>query len=193
MTPAALPAIHVANQHGIETVTKALLELIGEDTTREGLRDTPARVARFWAEFLNPKPFNPTAFDAERAGGTDPVVQIGIPFYSLCEHHLLPFFGTAIVGYMPAGKILGLSKLARLVQFTASRPQNQERITSQVAEALVGLTGSTAVLVRLEARHLCMEMRGVKAPGTSTVTQAERGVNLGHISQLAEIVRDRHR
>jgi GTP cyclohydrolase I len=153
--------------------TAALLSALGHDD-RAGTFRTPDRVAAFWAEFLAPEPFALTAFDAE--GADEMVTQVGIPFYSVCEHHLLPFFGEACVAYVPNGKIVGLSKLARLVQWHARRPQNQERITTLVADALVEGLGAQGVGVQLRARHLCMEMRGVRAAGAETVTTAVRGV-----------------
>lgn len=153
--------------------TRTLLGAIGHDD-REGTARTPERVAKFWAEWLAVPPFELTTFDAE--GADEMVTQVGIPFYSICEHHLLPFFGTAAVAYVPKGQIVGLSKLARLVEQHARRPQNQERITTAVAEALMAGLGAAGVGVQIRARHLCMEMRGVRAAGAETVTTAVRGV-----------------
>lgn len=155
----------------ITHATRALLAALGEDTAREGLKNTPARVAKFYEEWLSmPEPVL-TSFDAEGMI-TTPIVQGGIPVYSLCEHHLLPFFGTAVVAYLPDARIVGLSKLARVVRYHASRPQNQERITRLAAEHLFNAPGlrPIAVGVSVEARHLCMEMRGVKATGSTTST-----------------------
>lgn len=145
-----------------------ILKALGEDPTREGLKETPKRYIKFMREFLEPKEFNFTTFDAE---GTDEmIIQTNIPFYSLCEHHTAPFFGVANVAYIPAGKIVGLSKLARTVDLFANRFQNQERITSQIAEKLQTELNPRGVAVHLKAQHLCMCMRGVKKHDTWTST-----------------------
>jgi GTP cyclohydrolase IA len=157
----------------IQGATLALLGAIGEDPQREGLRETPRRVAKFWQEFLTPPPFTFTTFDAE--GMDEVVVQHGIPFFSLCEHHLVPFFGHAAVAYLPNGRIVGLSKLARTVQHFAQRLQNQERMTLEIADLLQAKLAPRGVAVVLQARHLCMEMRGARTHDTQTVTSALRG------------------
>lgn len=145
-----------------------ILQYLGEDPTREGLRETPKRYIKFMREFLQPKEFNFTSFDAE---GTDEmIIQTNIPFYSLCEHHTAPFFGTAAVAYIPDKKIVGLSKLARTVDLFANRFQNQERITSQIAEKIQKELNPKGVAVSLKAQHLCMSMRGVKKHDTWTTT-----------------------
>jgi len=145
-----------------------ILEQLGEDVTREGLIETPKRYVKFLREFLEPKDFNFTSFDAE---GTDEMIlQTNIPFYSLCEHHTAPFFGVAHVAYIPDKRIVGLSKLARTVDLYANRFQNQERITSQIAERLQKELNPVGVAVSLKAQHLCMCMRGVKKHDTWTVT-----------------------
>lgn len=145
-----------------------ILQYLGEDPTREGLKDTPKRYIKFMKEFLEPKIFNFTSFDAE---GTDEmIIQTNIPFYSLCEHHTAPFFGTAAVAYIPDKKIVGLSKLARTVDLFANRFQNQERITTQIAEKLQQELNPQGVAVSLKAQHLCMCMRGVKKHDTWTTT-----------------------
>ena len=150
----------------------ALLAALGEDTNREGLLETPTRVAKFYETFLRPKPVKLTTFVNE---GTDElIIQTGIPLYSLCEHHMLPFFGTACVGYLPSDRIVGLSKLARLVQFYASGLNNQERITKTIANALEAIKPK-AIGVTIRARHLCMEMRGIRVPGAETITSCMRG------------------
>ncbi len=150
-----------------------ILKSFGEDVTREGLKETPKRYIKFLNEFLEPKVFNFTAFDAE---GTDEmIVQTDIPFYSLCEHHTSPFFGTANVAYIPNGKIVGLSKLARTVDLYANRFQNQERITTQIAERLQQELNPKGVAVTLKAQHLCMCMRGVKKHDTWTLTSKMLG------------------
>lgn len=145
-----------------------ILKQLGEDTSREGLIETPKRYVKFMREFLEPKEFNFTCFDAE---GTDEMIlQSNIPFYSLCEHHTAPFFGTAHVAYIPNKKIVGLSKLARCVDLYANRFQNQERITTQIAERLMSELDAKGVAVILKAQHLCMCMRGVKKHDTWTTT-----------------------
>jgi GTP cyclohydrolase I len=145
-----------------------ILEQLGEDVSREGLIETPKRYVKFMREFLEPKEFNFTTFDAE---GTDEMIlQTNIPFYSLCEHHTAPFFGVAQVAYIPDKRIVGLSKLARTVDLYANRFQNQERITSQIAERLQKELNPVGVAVSLKAQHLCMCMRGVKKHDTWTVT-----------------------
>ena len=147
---------------------RRILEFLGEDPTREGLVETPKRYIKFMREFLQKDEFNFTAFENE---GTDEmIIQKDIAFYSLCEHHTAPFFGVAHVAYIPGEKIIGLSKLARTVRYYASNFQNQERITNQVAERLEKELKPRGVAVSISAKHLCMEMRGVKTHDTSTVT-----------------------
>jgi GTP cyclohydrolase I len=151
-----------------------ILNQLGEDVTREGLIDTPKRYIKFMREFLTPKEFNFTTFDGE---GTDEmIIQKDIPFYSLCEHHIAPFFGTAAIAYVPNTKIVGLSKLARTLDLYANRLQNQERITTQVAERLMKELDAKGVAVSLKAQHLCMCMRGVKKHDTYTITSKLLGV-----------------
>lgn len=167
------------SQEDVARVVRDLLRVLGQNGDREGLRDTPARVARFYAEFLTAPDdvcFPVTHFASE--GMDEMIVSGGIPFYSLCEHHLLPFFGTATVGYIPNGRIVGLSKLPRLVHHFAHGLQNQERLTTQIADALCLSTHPKGVGVVLVARHLCMEMRGIKVAGAETTTSALRGVFL---------------
>lgn len=145
-----------------------ILKALGENTDREGLKETPKRYIKFMREFLEPKEFNFTSFDAE---GTDEMIlQTNIPFYSICEHHTAPFFGYANVAYIPNDKIVGLSKLARTVDLYANRFQNQERITSQIAERIQKELNPKGVAVSLKAQHLCMCMRGVKKHDTWTQT-----------------------
>jgi GTP cyclohydrolase IA len=163
----------------IERAVREILLAIGEDPDRNGLTDTPARVARAYAEQFSglsqrPEDVLTTVFDAEY----DELILVrDIEVYSTCEHHLVPFFGFAHVGYIPneKGQITGLSKLARLVDVYARRPQVQERMTSQVADALMTVLEPRGVLVVIEAEHLCMSMRGVRKPGAKTVTSAVRG------------------
>ena len=151
-----------------------LLEALGVDLTDESLRDTPRRMARMYAEMLTPTPFNPTTFPND--GGYDElVVATGIPFHSMCEHHLLPFVGVAHVGYLPGERIIGLSKLARVVEQFARSLQVQERLTTQVAGWLDEHLAPKGVGVVLEAEHMCMSLRGVQKPGARTVTSALHG------------------
>lgn len=162
-----------SKQLKIEVLVAEILKIIGHDVTREGLRETPKRVAKFMLDWHTPDPFNFTTFDAE--GSDEMIVQTGIPFFSMCEHHMLPFFGEATVAYIPNGRIVGLSKLARCVQHHARGLQNQERITRSVAEMLTRELKPEGVGVVLKARHMCMEMRGVRAHDTVTVTSSLLG------------------
>ncbi|MEO1057982.1 MAG: GTP cyclohydrolase I FolE [Actinomycetota bacterium] len=164
----------------IEAAVRDILAAIGEDPTRDGLLETPARVARMYAEITeglrtDPAEHLTTTFEAEH----DEIVLVrDIPFSSLCEHHLMPFIGTAHVGYVPgpSGRITGLSKLARVVDGFARRPQVQERLTTQVVNALESTLEPKGAIVVLEAEHLCMSIRGVRKPGALTVTSAVRGL-----------------
>jgi GTP cyclohydrolase I len=164
----------------IERAVREILLAIGEDPDRDGLIDTPARVARAYAEQFSglaqqPEDVLATVFDADY----DELILVrDIEVYSTCEHHLVPFFGFAHVGYIPneKGRITGLSKLARLVDVYARRPQVQERMTSQIADALMTVLEPRGALVVIEAEHLCMSMRGVRKPGSRTVTSAVRGM-----------------
>jgi GTP cyclohydrolase I len=152
-----------------------LLAALGQDPSSEQLRDTPRRVAAGYAELLTPEPFTPTSFPNDE-GYDELVLARAIPFQSLCQHHLLPFVGVAHVGYLPAGRILGLSKLARVVELYARRLQLQERLTKQVADWLQAQLEPKGVGVVLEAEHLCMSLRGVRAAGARTVTSTLHGV-----------------
>jgi GTP cyclohydrolase I len=153
---------------------RALLEAIGADPAAEDLADTPRRVAAAFAELLSPPPFTPTTFPND--GGYDElVVARSIPFASLCQHHLLPFHGLAHVGYLPDDRVVGLSKLARVVEWFARDLQTQERLTEQVAGWLEGQLEPRGAGVVVDAEHLCMTVRGVQAPGVRTVTSALRG------------------
>ena len=158
-----------------EEHVKRLIEFMGEDANREGLKETPHRVLKFYKEWLeyNNK-FKLTSFKTEKYD--EMIIVKDIPFYSLCEHHILPFFGKAHVAYIPDKKIVGLSKLARLVRKYAHRLQIQERIGKQVCDELIKEIKPKGVMVVLEAEHLCMSMRGIKAPGHKTVTSEVRGV-----------------
>ncbi|GAB4260349.1 GTP cyclohydrolase I FolE [Thermincola ferriacetica] len=167
------------DQQKLEQAVKMILEAIGEDPTREGLVDTPRRVARMYQEIFSgleedPKDHLKVLFTEDHE---EMVLVKDIPFYSMCEHHLLPFFGRAHVAYIPRrGKITGLSKLARAVETIAKRPQLQERLTCGIAEAIMESLNPLGVLVVVEAEHMCMTMRGVKKPGSMTVTSAVRGL-----------------
>jgi len=163
-----------------EAAVRELLLAVGEDPEREGLRETPARVARAYQEIFaglrqEPEDVLTTTFDI---GHEEMVLVRDIEVYSTCEHHLVPFHGVAHVGYIPseAGRITGLSKIARLVEVFARRPQVQERLTTQIADAMVRILEPRGVLVVVECEHLCMSMRGVRKPGSRTVTSAVRGI-----------------
>jgi len=153
---------------------KQILKHLGEDVSREGLQDTPKRYLKFLKEFLNPPEFNLTVFDSEKYD--EMIIQTNIPFHSFCEHHIAPFIGVGHIAYIPDGKIVGLSKLARTLEMFSRRLQNQERITTQVADYLNDHLNPKGVAVVLEARHMCMEMRGVKKHDTYTKTSKMIGV-----------------
>ncbi|MET8343503.1 GTP cyclohydrolase I FolE [Streptomyces microflavus] len=162
-----------------EAAVRELLIAVGEDPDREGLRETPGRVARAYKEILAglrqaPEDVLTTTFDL---GHDEMVLVKDIEIMSLCEHHLLPFHGVAHVGYIPAdtGKITGLSKLARLVDVFARRPQVQERLTTQVADSLMNILEARGAIVVIEAEHMCMSVRGIRKPGAKTITSAVRG------------------
>jgi GTP cyclohydrolase I len=158
-----------------ERAVAELLDALGVDRESEALRDTPRRVAATFAELLRPEPFQATTF-ANDGGYDELVVARGIPFHSLCEHHLLPFVGVAHVGYLPGERIVGLSKLARVVDFYARSLQVQERLTTQIARWLEDELSPKGVGVVLEAEHACMALRGVQKSGATTVTSALYGV-----------------
>ena len=170
--------VEAVDEPDIEAATRAagdLLDALGVDVHTESLARTPERMALALAEMLRPRPFEMTTFPND--GGYDElIVARNIPVRSLCEHHVLPFVGTAHVGYLPGERILGLSKLARVVEHFARRPQVQERLTTQVSTWLRDQLGAVGVGVVIEAEHLCMTLRGVQAPGTSTVTSSLLGV-----------------
>lgn len=163
----------------IERAVRMILEGIGEDPDREGLKDTPARVARMYKEIFgglhsNPERHLETYFTEQH---DEMVLVKNIPLYSMCEHHLVPFLGQAHVAYIPGqGRLLGLSKLARIVDEYAKRPQLQERLTTQIADSIMAKAKPRGVLVVIEAEHMCMTMRGVRKPGSKTITSAVRGI-----------------
>ena len=171
-------AQHEYNHERAERAVKELLHAIGEDPEREGLKDTPARVARAFKEnfaglWQSPEDVLTTTFDI---GHEELVIIRDIEVFSHCEHHLTPFHGVAHVGYIPSGKITGLSKVARLVDLFARRPQVQERLTSQIADAMVEILDAAGVIVIIDCEHLCMSMRGVRKSEARTVTSAVRGI-----------------
>jgi GTP cyclohydrolase IA len=170
-----------------------ILSAIGEDPEREGLVSTPTRYADMLHETMSGYDKDPRAlFRTFEEGDYDQLVAVGdIPFYSTCEHHMLPFFGTADVGYVPRGRVIGLSKLPRLVHIFASRLQMQERMTVQIADMLMSELEPMGCIVVIRARHLCMEMRGIRVPGTTTTTSALRGMfqyNPGLKSEFLELI-----
>ncbi|MCD8501117.1 MAG: GTP cyclohydrolase I FolE [Bacillaceae bacterium] len=179
------------NQAKIEQAVRMILEAVGEDPEREGLLETPKRVAKMYEEVFqglhqDPEEHFATIFSEDHE---ELVLVKDIPFYSMCEHHLVPFFGKAHVGYIPkGGKVTGLSKLARAVEVVTKRPQLQERITSTIAEAMVRTLQPQGVIVVVEAEHMCMTMRGVKKPGTVTITSAVRGAFANDAAARAEVL-----
>jgi GTP cyclohydrolase I len=181
------------DQARITAAVREILEAIGEDPDRDGLKNTPSRVARMYAEVCaglhqDPAEHLSTTFEA----GHDEMVMVrDIPLYSLCEHHLIPFLGKAHVAYIPNenGRVTGLSKIARLVDGYAKRPQVQERLTRQVADAIEAEIHPQGVLVVIEAEHLCMSMRGVRKAGSSTVTSSVTGIFRDNVATRAEAMR----
>ena len=161
----------------VKEAIRLLLEGIGEDPAREGLVETPDRVARMWEELAG----GMESDDSEHLSRTfavnsnDLVIERDITFYSMCEHHMLPFYGRVAIGYIPRGRVAGLSKLARTVEVYARRLQLQEQLTAQIADALMEYLAPEGAIVLIEAEHMCMTMRGVQKPGTTTVTLARRG------------------
>ena len=168
----------MVNKEKIKEAVLLLLEGIGEDINREGLKDTPDRVARMYEEIYggmdeDAKEHLTRTFHAQN---NEMVIEKDITFYSTCEHHLMPFYGKAHIAYIPDGKVVGLSKLARTVEVYARRPQIQEQMTAQIADAIMEHLKPKGVMVVLEAEHMCMTMRGVKKPGSRTITMISRGV-----------------
>jgi GTP cyclohydrolase I len=186
----------VLDREKIIAAVKQILEAVGEDPEREGLRGTPRRIADMYEEIFSgidrdPSHYLKVGFEEHHK---EMVVLRDIPFQSMCEHHLLPFVGKAHVGYIPNGRIVGLSKLARVVEGFARRPQLQERLTSQIADAITETINPTGVGVVIEAEHFCMIMRGVKKPGSTMVTSAMRGLfknNPPTRAEFLEFIRDR--
>ncbi|NCX97573.1 MAG: GTP cyclohydrolase I FolE [Planctomycetia bacterium] len=178
------------DQARIQRAVREILAAVGEDPDREGLLETPARVARMYAELFSglgqdPRVHLQTAFQEKY----DEIVLVrDIAFNSVCEHHLLPFIGRAHIGYLPDGRVLGLSKLARIVETISHRPQVQERMTEQIATLLEDDLGAKGVAVVVEATHTCMTVRGVRKPGSMCVTSAMKGVFRANVSSRAEVM-----
>jgi len=170
----------VINEAEIRKAVTSIIKAIGDDPNREGLLDTPQRVAEMYTELfmgltMDPREELTVGFEE---GHREMVILRDIPFYSMCEHHLLPFYGVAHIGYIPNtdGRIVGASKLARVVEIVARRPQLQERMTSQIADAIAGGIKPEGVAVVIQAEHLCMIMRGIKKPGSTIITSVVRGI-----------------
>jgi GTP cyclohydrolase I len=174
----------------IERAVREILLAVGEDPDREGLQETPARVARMYAEMFSGLHDDPRIHLRKffREKYDEVVLMTDISFHSMCEHHILPFMGKAHIGYMPAGRVVGLSKLARVVESVARRPQVQERMTETIADLLVEELEAKGVAVVIEAEHSCMTMRGVRKPGSLCVTSAMRGIFRSHLSSRSEIM-----
>lgn len=169
--------VEMVDQDKVREAVRLLLEGIGEDPTREGLVETPDRVARMYSELCDGMDRSASEHLSKTfaVSGDDLVIERDITFYSLCEHHMLPFYGKAAIGYIPNGRVAGLSKLARTVEVFARRLQLQEQLTAQVADALMAELDCKGAIVYMEAEHMCMTMRGVQKPGTKTATLARRG------------------
>ena len=169
--------VEMVDQDKVREAVRLLLEGIGEDPTREGLVETPDRVARMYSELCDGMGRSASEHLSKNfaVSGDDLVIERDITFYSLCEHHMLPFYGKAAIGYIPNGRVAGLSKLARTVEVFARRLQLQEQLTAQVADALMAELDCKGAIVYMEAEHMCMTMRGVQKPGTKTATLARRG------------------
>ncbi len=178
----------------IERAVLLILEAIGEDPRREGLAGTPRRIAEMYEEVFggigqDPRELLEVGFDEDHR---EMVILREIPFHSMCEHHLLPFYGVAHVGYIPKGRVVGISKIARVVEVLARRPQLQERLTSQIADVINESLAPSGVGVVLEATHLCMTMRGIRKPGSLVVTSANRGnfrANLATRQEFISLIR----
>lgn len=182
------------DQDRIAHAVAAIIAAIGEDPEREGLLDTPGRVARMYTEVFaglreDPIEILRTGFDE---GYDEMVVARAVPFFSMCEHHFLPFFGNVHIGYVPNGRVVGISKLARVADAVARRPQLQERMTAQIADAMVAGLNPSGVGVVVEAEHLCMIMRGVRKPGSRIVTSVNRGTFRTNPATRAEFLQLAH-
>jgi GTP cyclohydrolase I len=175
----------------LEDSIRTILEQIGEDSSREGLLDTPKRVAKMYREVFAGVGVNPeTALTTTFKETYDGIITVkDINYYTFCEHHLIPFYGKAHIGYIPDGNIVGLSKFARLVELVSQRPQVQERMTGQIADAILNVLQPKGVIVTVEGTHLCMCARGVKKPGTSTVTTLKKGIFADNVALCEEFDR----
>ena len=167
-----------ADEASIRTAVEIIIRAIGEDIEKEGLRETPRRIAQMYQELFSGVGEDPVgelsvSFEENHQ---EMVILRDIPFYSMCEHHFLPFHGVAHIGYIPSGRVVGISKLARVVEILARRPQLQERLTGQIADTIMEGLDPQGVAVVIEAEHLCMTMRGIKKPGSKVVTSANRGI-----------------
>jgi GTP cyclohydrolase I len=182
----------VIDQAAVSAAVTAILKAIGENPEREGLRETPRRIAEMYAELftgMDKDPKEELAVGYE-LGHREMVIVRDIPFYSMCEHHLLPFYGVVHIGYIPdaSGRVVGISKLARVVEIVARRPQIQERMTTQVADAIFEGVKPDGLAVVVKAEHLCMVMRGIKKPGSSVITSAIRGAFRRRVASRAEFL-----
>lgn len=180
----------MVDERKIEQAVLSIIEAIGEDPTREGMVGTPRRIAEMYAELfmgigVDPKEELAVGFEE---GHHEMVIIKDIPFYSLCEHHLLPFYGMAHIGYIPKGRVVGASKLARVVEILSKRPQIQERLTTQIAETIMEALEPNGVAVVIQAEHMCMTLRGVKKPGSNIVTSANRGLFRTNAATRAEFL-----
>ena len=182
----------MVDQSKIKQAINLIIEALGEDPKREGLQKTPERVAEMYSELfsgLGQDPADALTVGFEE-GHREMVIIKDVPFYSMCEHHFLPFYGMAHIGYIPSedGRVIGASKLARVVDIVARRPQIQERMTTQIADALVRAIKPDGVAVVVKAEHLCMTMRGAKKPGSNIVTSATRGLFRSRVATRAEFL-----
>ena len=178
------------DQEKIKTAVISIIEAIGDDPSREGLVDTPRRIAEMYADIFggideDPEEHLKIGFEE---GHQEMVIAKDIPFYAMCEHHFLPFHGTAHIGYIPNGRVVGVSKLSRIVEVFARRPQLQERLTTQVADTMVKVLQPKGVAVIVEVEHLCMTMRGIRKPGSKMVTSAMRGLLRERAATRAEFL-----
>lgn len=182
----------MVNQNKIKLAMASIIEAIGEDPLRESIKDTPQRVAEMYAELFSGLDVDPKAELAVgfEEGHEEMVILRDIPFYSMCEHHLLPFYGVAHVGYIPSssGRVVGISKLARVVEIFARRPQLQERMTKQIADAIFEALHPDGVAIVIQAEHLCMIMRGIKKPGATVITSAVRGTFRSKVATRSEFL-----
>lgn len=180
------------NKRKLQNAVKTILKEIGENPERQGLRKTPERIARMYEKIfagISKDPRKELKVFFEKKGYNEIILAKDIPFYSICEHHLLPFFGKVDIAYIPKnGRITGLSKLIRVTEILAQRPQIQERLTEEIADVLLEVLQPQGTLVIIEAEHLCMSMRGVKKPGTKIVTSAMRGVFLKDLRTRSEAI-----